>query len=288
MYALIPSKFGEQSKDAKERRLAIATLLVKHDPSSIELACHSGVLPVHVASYDDDPGLIDVVMCPRVLNHQTNFGETPVCIAAGANKIHSLAHLLKLGATEGAMFTREIFRRNGLGGGALANATNEGAEGAVRMLTSTEYLARVGGEPVLNYAMLGAISQGNARVLQILLDVGRLGTHAPEKRANDRFHGQSLLRLAASKGKLSCLSKLLSNGATVRASDLAFSSDNSPAAWRMMQRVPAFRATLWTWPSRKSLTVKARPSVRVKIFRATKNNKGRGRPLVSLLNRLAG
>lgn len=127
-------------------------------------------------------------------------------------------------------------------------------------------------------------------MLQVLLDVDRLGTHAPEKRANYRFQGQSLLRLAASKGKLSCLSTLLSNGATVRASDLAFGSDNSPAAWRMMQREAAFRATSWTWPSRvkalHGLTAKAGPPVRVKIFRATKKNKGR--PLVRLLNRLAG
>jgi len=205
MFSLIPSKFGEQSKDVKERRLATVTLLVNHDPSTIELASYDGVLPVHLASLRDDPDLIDAVVCPGTLNRHSKIGESPLRTAAATNKLRSVAHLLKLGATEGLIFTNRTFQQGALGGGALASASAKGFEGAVRMLTTREYLVGIGGREAVKYAALGAIINGHARVLQILVDADILWGH-------DLCGGgeHSLLRVAVSRGKLPCLSTLLS------------------------------------------------------------------------------
>ncbi|CAM9713991.1 unnamed protein product [Laminaria digitata] len=225
------------------------------------LAQEDGFVPLHLAAANGRVELVDMLYsrAPATLNLRASKGDTPLFWACHSGHDSMVSKLLSLGAMQRAP-------SDGIDACPLAAAVMKGFLGVVRALINAGGVSGVRSDLVLGQALHLAVSDRQARILQLLLTVD--GEEGRSEWANISFGGRNLLHYGAGYCCPAVVSILLEAGGDETARDpdgripgdvigvdidLEFEPQmdrrKEVAVRRMLQRGPASRARSWAWPA---------------------------------------
>ena len=220
------------------------------DPARIS---KRGATALWCAAFRGSTDIVGMLLsrAPETLNHTTFDGWTALYSAAIDGNTDVVVFLLAAGAKQPTTYDR--FRCP------LNASVQEGRVEVVRVLLGRG-LEAIGGAVAIPAALAKAMHGGRAAILQMILDAAH--EVRPESWATCGDSNRPLVCCAVSHGHLSALSVLLAAGADATAMDskgksaqeivrhgaLKCGPATRAAFDRMLERAPAFRGYLWTWP----------------------------------------